>query len=163
MALSSDIKIVRYGTPIGHEPLNKLIVSGQTIYRGSFAGMGAGVGKLKNMASPAATDVILGMVECAGPGAADVSPGLVGDGTLSAQIATGSFLVASGTGADTLDVTTNGTVVYCINENTVGKTSGSSTRPVAGVQLACNADDPSIPAGFVAIKVGTPNSPLGGP
>lgn len=167
MAVTSDIKTIRYGSTDGHQPLNKLVPSGTTVYRGTIAGLigtggsGAKQGQLKNMDSPAATDLVLGILEFAGSGSPNTSPGIAGPANV--EIATGSFILASGTGADALDQTTNGATVYVIDSQTVGKTNGGSTRPAGGVQLSCNADDPSIPSGFVAVKLGTPSSPLGGP
>lgn len=167
MAVTADIKTIRYGSTDGHQPLNKILPSGTTIYRGTIAGLigtggsGAKQGQLKNMDTPAATDLVLGLVEFAGSGYPNTGSGIAGPANV--EIVTGSFILASGTGADALDQTTDGVAVYVIDSQTVGKTNGGSTRPVAGVQLSCNADDSSIPAGFVAVKLGTPNSPLGGP
>lgn len=166
MALTADVLTDRYGSPDGHQPLNKLLPTGVTVYRGSVAGLagtGATQGKLKNEDTVAATDIVLGLVSKAGSGWPNDTQGIVGGTGVTVEIETGSFVLASGTGADALDVTTNGATVYLIDSVTVGKTNGGSTRPVAGIQLACNADDASIPSGFVAVKLGTPNSPLGGP
>jgi hypothetical protein len=167
MALSADILTDRYGTPDGHQPLNKVLPAGTTVYRGSLAGLigtggaGANQGQLKNEDTVASTDIILGIVQKAGSGYSNATVGITGLATV--EIETGSFILASGTGADALGQTTNGATVYAINSYTVGATNGGSTRPVAGVQLSCNADDASIPTGYVAVKLGTPNSPLGGP
>lgn len=169
MAITADIPTTRYGTPDGHQPLNKGLQASITIYRGTIAvlnGTGGHQGYLKDPASPATTDLVIGVIDTGGPGYPNTSPGIVGgstDGAVTANISTGTFLFASGTGADELDVTTNMASVYMIDGQTVGKTNGSSSRPVAGVQMSCNDDDPSIPAGFVAVKLGTPASPLGGP
>jgi hypothetical protein len=166
MALTGDVLTDRYGSPDGHQPLNKLVPTGVTVYRGSVAGIagtGGGQGKMKNESTVATTDIILGLVQKAGSGFPNDTPGIIGGTGVTCEIETGSFILASGTGADALDVTTNGASVYLIDEVTVGKTNGGSTRPVAGIQLACNGDDASIPVGFVAVKLGTPNSPLGGP
>jgi hypothetical protein len=162
MATTTDILTDRYGSPDGHQPLNKFVPSGVTVYRGTVAGIagagGAGVqGQLKNEDTPAATDIVLGLVQKAGSGYSNATPGIAGPA--SVEIETGSFILASGTGADALSQLTNGDTVYLINSTTVGATSASATRPVAGYQLACNADDPSIPAGYVAVKLGT----IGGP
>ncbi len=164
MALTADILTDRYGSPDGHQPLNKVLNTGITVYRGSMAGLygaTAAQGTLKNEDTVASTDIILGIVNKAGSGYSNATVGITGACTV--EIETGSFILASGTGADALGQTTNGATVYAINSFTVGATSGSSTRPVAGIQLSCNADDASIPAGYVAVKLGTPNSPLGGP
>lgn len=166
MALTSDVKTIRYGTPDGHQPLAKGVTSGVTIYRGSVALLASGTGFLKNASSVASGDLVLGIVDEAGAGIANTGPGILGtspSGSTQASIATGSFILASGTGSDALGVTTNALPVYLINETTVGATNGGSTRPLAGIQLSCNADDASIPVGYVAVKLGTPNSPLGGP
>ena len=164
MALTADILTDRYGSPDGHQPLNKVLNTGITVYRGSMAGLygaTAAQGTLKNEDTVASTDIILGIVSKAGSGYSNATVGITGACTV--EIETGSFILASGTGADALGQTTNGDTVYAINSYTVGATSGGATRPVAGIQLACNADDASIPAGYVAVKLGTPNSPLGGP
>jgi hypothetical protein len=165
MALSADILTERFGTPgQGDQPINKTLNTGITIYRGSMAGLygaTAAQGTLKNEDTVASTDLIVGIVQKAGSGYSNATVGITGPCTV--EIETGTFILASGTGADALGVTTNMTTVYAINSYTVGATNGGSTRPVAGVQMACNADDPSIPTGYVAVKLGTPNSPLGGP
>lgn len=163
MSLTADIKTIRYGTPDGHQPLNRGLGASVTVYRGSFA-VQTTTGLLKNGATPATTDIILGVVDSAGPGTADTGPGIVNGttaGAVSVNIATGSFLFATGTGADALTITNNGKPVYAIDESTVGASGGS--RVQAGIQLMDPTSDPSIPTGFVAVKVGTPNSPLGGP
>lgn len=166
MALTSDILTTRYGTGGAEEPLNYGLTAATTVYRGSVALLAAGTGYLKNSATPAATDLVVGLIANAGAGTADTGPGILGgatDGAVTVEIATGSFLLASGTGSDALGVTTNMKTVYLINESTVGATNGGSTRPVAGVQLSCNTSDASIPVGFVAVKLGTATSPVGGP
>ncbi len=166
MALSGDILTIRYGTPDGHQPLNRGLGASVTVYRGSVALQVAATGLLKNAATPASTDIVVGLVAQGGPGYPDTGPGIVGTttaGAVSAMIATGTFLLLSGTGSDQCDITTNNKTVYLVDEKTVGKTDGSATRPVAGVQMMDPTSDPSIPAGFVAVKLGSPNSPLGGP
>lgn len=175
MTLTADIRTTRYGTADGHQPLNKGIQATTTVYRGSVAVLngpgGSNVGYLRNPATPGPSDLVVGMIDEAGPGTSDTGPGITGgatNGAVSANILTGSFILASGTSGDALTVATNMTTVYLIDEKTVGATSapdgsGNPTRPVAGVQLACHTDDPSIPSGFVAVKLGTPASPLGGP
>lgn len=161
-ALTADVLTDRYGSPDGHQPLNKLLNAGITVYRGSVAalyGATAAQGTLKNEATPAATDIVVGLVSKAGSGWPNTAPGIVGGTGVTVEIETGSFILASGTGADALGLTTNGATVYLIDEVTVGATNGGATRPTAGTQLACNADDASIPVGFVAVKLGT----IGGP
>jgi hypothetical protein len=177
MALTSDIRKIRYGSPIDHQPIEYPIgkgASGQTLYRGSVAALSGGTtvtaGYLKNMATPAATDLVVGILDGYGPscGQANTVPGMGGatlntaDGVLTANVQTGTFLLLGGTGADALTVTNVGTQVYLINEDTVGATNGSASRPVAGLLVQVPATDASIPVGMVAVQLGTPNSPWGG-
>jgi hypothetical protein len=173
MATTSDQIIYEYGTPDGNQPLNAGIAANVQLYRGTVALLSAGTaggtkGYLKNADSPSPNDLVLGMLSKYGPGTADTIPGLLGgstDGATSAEILTGSFLMASGTGSDQLSVTTGGQPVYLINATTVGATNGGSTRPLAGIQLPAGdlANLPVGSGGLYPIKLGTPNSPLGGP
>ena len=177
MALTSDIAIVRYGSPIVHQPIEYPVgmgASGQTLYRGSIAAISGGTtvtqGYLKNMATPAATDIVVGVVDGYGPrcGLADIGPGIGGatlntaDGACTANVVTGTFEFQGGTGTDALTITNIQTQVYLINESTVGATNGGSTRPVAGLLVAIPATDASIPAGFVSVQLGTQMAPWGG-
>jgi len=168
MALSSDIVTARYGTPDGHQPIGKGLSATVTIYRGSVAGIdgtGGSAGYLSNMASPATTDIILG-IDGDAIHAPNTTAGITGgssDGDVLVNIETGTFILKSGTGSDALTVATNGATVYLIDEQTVGATNGSNSRPACGVQMASPSEDPSIPTGYVAVKLGTPSSPLGGP
>ena len=177
MALTADVLTTRYGSPIDHQPIEYPVgkgASGQTLYRGSIAALSGGTtvtqGYLKNIATPASSDLVVGVIQGYGPscGQANTGPGIGGatlntaDGVLTANVVTGTFLFLGGTGADALTVTNVQTSVYLINETTVGATSGSSTRPVAGVLVQVPATDASIPVGYVAVQLGTANSPWGG-
>lgn len=172
MTITSDQILYEYGTPDGNQPLNCGIGATVQLYRGTVALMsGSGAvttGYLKNADSPGNADIVLGMVSKYGPGTADSLPGLLGgstNGGTTAEILTGSFLLASGTGSDQLSASTAGTTVYLINSVTVGATSGGGTRPKAGVQLPAG-DLSNLPVGvggLYPIKLGTPSSPLGGP
>jgi len=173
MALTSDVRKIRYGSPITHQPIVFPVgkgSAGQTLYRGSVAAISGGTtvtaGYLKNMATPAAADIVVGLVEGYGPGIADTGPGVVApntsNGAVTAEVATGTFLLASGTGADALSVTQLGQSVYLVDEITVGATSGGSSRPVAGLLIAVPATDASIPTGMCAVQLGTPAAPWGG-
>jgi hypothetical protein len=171
MSITSDQIIYEFGTPDGNQPLNAGIGATVQLYRGTVAllsGSGAvTTGYLKNADSPGSSDLVLGMLSKYGPGTADTLPGMLGgatNGATSAEILTGSFLLQSGTGSDQLSVATAGKTVYLINSVTVGATSASGTRPVAGVQLPAG-DLTNLPVGvggLYPIKLGTPNSPLGG-
>jgi hypothetical protein len=152
MALSKDILVSRVGAEGVHEDLSAPLGSAVTVYGGSFAATRAGY--LANMASPQSTDVVLGLVgEPAGGTYVKTGPGIVGNGSQGAngvwvEILTGSFLMANGTGADALAETDVGASVYAVDEQTVGKTDGSATRPVVGKLLPI---DPTTPTGFVPV------------
>ena len=156
MALSADIKIIRYGVVDAHPPLTKGLTAASTVYRGSVATTRSGY--LVAPSTPQSGDIVWGLVANGGPGISDTGPGILGaspSGTTPVEIATGDFLLAGGTGSDALTVTNEGAVVYLINETTVGATNGGSTRPVAGLLVATPTSDPTIPTGFVAVTLGT--------
>ncbi len=178
MALTSDIAVYRYGTPSIHQPIEYPIgkgASGQTLYRNSVALLSGGTtvtqGYLKNAASPATNDIVVGLVGDYGPscGQPNTVPGLGGtvlntaDGVLTANVETGTFLLLSGTSSDAITVTNVGETCYLINENTVGATNpGGNTRCAAGLVVQVPATDASIPTGYVAVQLGTPSTPWGG-
>lgn len=64
----------------------------------------------------------------------------------------GCFAFASGTAGDAVTQATVGKLVYAINDHTVGATSSSGTRPIAGLVLEIRAD------GYVWVEVGPQNS-----
>lgn len=174
-ALTLDILKTRYGSQANHQPIEYPVgkgAAGQTLYRGSIAAISGGTtvtkGYLKNIATPAATDHVVGVIDGYGPscGLADTAPGVVApntsDGAVTALVVTGTFEFLGGTGADALTITNIQTPVYLIDERTVGATDGGSTRPVAGLLVAIPATDASIPVGSVAVQLGTQNSPWGG-
>ena len=158
MALTKDVLYRRVGSEGVHQPIAAPLGAAVTVYRNSIALLSAGVGAtqgyLKNASSPASGDIVIGMVgEIAGGTAAQTGPGIIGNGTDGGVIInceTGSFLLASGTGADALTETNAGATVYVIDEVTVGLTNGGSTRPVAGTMLPLT---PDIPTGFVPVKL----------
>jgi hypothetical protein len=152
MAVTKDQLLWEFGTPDPHQPLNAGVGATVQLYRGTIAGLtgtGANAGYLKNMDTPASTDVVIGMINKGGPGYPDTIPGILGgatNGAVTAEILTGTFLLASGTGADQLSVATAGSNVYVINSITVGATSGGGTRPLAGVQMPAG-DLTNLPVG----------------
>lgn len=161
MALTADIKIVRFGTPGNStQPVNQPIKASSTVYRGSVATTRSGY--LVAATSPASsTDIVWGLIEKAGPGTADTGPGIAGgstDGAVTAEIATGTFFLASATGAGAITQASVGKVCYLLNENTVTLTAG--TLPIAGVVEAYDANVNA--PGPVAVKLGTNTIP-GGP
>jgi hypothetical protein len=175
MSLTSDVLKTRYGSPINHQPIERPIGVGTlTLYRGSVALVSGGTtvtaGYLKNAATPASNDIVIGILDGYGPtcGVADTVPGMggsvlnTGNGALTANVVTGAFLLAGGTSSDALTITNINKNVYLIDEITVGATDGSGTRPVAGLLVAIPATDASIPTGMVAVNLGTSASPWGG-
>jgi len=165
MALSKDVHIERYGVGgSADQPLNFGIKASTTVYRGSIALTASGV--LKNASSPASTDLCWGLIQQCGPESADTGPGIANgssvDGVVSADVATGTFFLASGANTDQLGATTLGKPVYVIDEVTVGATSGGGTRPVAGVHVATETRTQAL--GSYAIKLGSGiTGPVGGP
>lgn len=165
MALTGDIKILQYGVPDLYPPIQQGIGATVQLYRGSIAltnGPSSSVnpGYLKNASAPTSTDVCWGLLEMYDPtcGAVDSIPGLLGgatNGATRAQIRQGSFFLKSASGADQLSQSTVGQTVYVVDEQTVGLTSGSGTRPVAGVHEAV---DPTQPSTLFAISLGSAQS-----
>jgi hypothetical protein len=158
-ALTGDVKIIEYGIPDGGQQLiPQPLPANTTVYRGSIAltnGPNSSVspGYIKNAHVPTSTDVCWGVLsDYAGGTAAALGPGMTGGTGISCNIQTGAFFLASGSGADQLSQSTVGQTVYVIDEVTVGATSGSGTRPVAGVHLAV---DPTQASTLFAIKLGS--------
>jgi hypothetical protein len=158
-ALTADIPIVRYGTP-GNEtqPVNLNLKATTTVYRGSIALTRSGIAVPALNANLLSTDIAWGVYENAGPGTADTGPGILGgsvDGAVTVEVATGTFFLASSTGADALGPTTLGKTVYVYDEQTVAATAGS--RPVAGVHLYTDSTRTDAP-GVYAIRLGSNES-----
>ena len=167
MALTADVKTIRFGSPGNStQPMNFGLTASATVYRGSIATTRAGY--LVAASSPQSTDTTWGIIDKAGAGTADINPGIVGgttNGSVTVEIATGSFFLANGTGADAITQANVGSLVYVINETTVGLTSNGNTRPVAGTceglasALAANLNLGTM----VAVKVGNASGTTGGP
>lgn len=162
MALTADIKIIRYGTPgNATQPVNQPVTALAQLYRGAIAATRSGY--CVEMTTPQSTDVVWGLYEAYGPGFADTIPGMVGgttNGAVTVEIATGSFYLNNGTSGDLITQANVGAPCYVINENTVGLTSGGGTRPVAGVVESLI--QPPNTTGMVAVKMGS-NKGSGGP
>jgi len=152
MALTKDAKITRFGVPSLHEPLSIPLHASTTVYAGSFALTATADGLVKNSASPASTDTVWGVIQ------RQVTCGS-SSASVSAEIETGSFYFAAGANSDALVQADIGKVVYVIDEVTVGKTTGSGTRPVAGTLLNI---DTTLPGGY-AVKVGSAPPGTGSP
>lgn len=165
MTVSNDLHTYRYGTPgNASQPVSQPLGAGVTIYRGQIAGTDTN-GNLKNMDTPASTDVVWGLVDqVSGGSQAETGPGITnsgGSGAVTVDVATGSFMLLNGgSGGDALTQASIGKTVYVIDSQTVGATSASTTRPVAGVLIAI---DPSLsPGREFAVKLGS-NQSSGGP
>jgi predicted RecA/RadA family phage recombinase len=160
MALTSDIKITRYGSWDGHEYDAQPMGASVTVYRGSLATTNAS-GDIINANNSDNTSTCWGLIDHVGPnpGVIDGGPGITNSGSAGAiqvEIATGTFFLASSTGSDQLSQATVGKVVYVYNENTVAAT-GSGSRCVAGVHVAVDTTQP----GGYAIRLGS-NQSTGG-
>jgi hypothetical protein len=154
--LTQNTFVFRYGTGDNSQPTSYPIGANQTLYYGEVALLsGSGsvtTGYLKNAATAGSADIVAGMVgDPAGGTYVETGSGIVGgttDGAVWANVQTGAFFFQSGTGSDQLSEATAGKTVYYGGENSSGPlamaTSGSSTRPVLGVQLA---QDPGIAGG----------------
>jgi hypothetical protein len=159
MALTADIPTERYGTP-GNEaqPVNFAVKAATTIYRGSIAITRSGIAVPALNANLLSTDVCWGVYEQAGPGTADIGPGILGgsvDGAVTVEVATGTFFLASSTGAGLLGPTTLGKTVYVYDEQTVSASAGS--LPIAGVHIYTDTTRTGAPGPY-AIKLGSNES-----
>lgn len=159
--LTADIPIVGLGD-LGNanQPVNLNLKATTTVYRGSVALTRSGVAVPAQNANLLSTDVCWGLYENAGPGTADTGPGITGgtvDGQVTVEVRTGTFFLASSTGADALGVTTLGKTVYVYDEQTVAATSGGAARPIAGVHIYTDSTRTDAP-GTYAIKLGSNES-----
>lgn len=154
MAVTTDQLYRRVGAEGVHQPIGVGLGATVTVYRNTIALLDGTTKWLKNAATPAATDIIIGMVgEIAGGTAAQTGPGITGTSTAGAVLInceTGTFLLASGTGADALVAADAGATVYVVDEVTVGKTNGGSSRPTAGTMMPLT---PDMPTGYVPVKL----------
>jgi hypothetical protein len=154
MTVTSDQLYRRVGAEGVHQPIAAPLTASVTVYRNTIALLDGTTRYLKNADSPAATDKVIGMVGSAAGGTApNYNQGITGGSTNGAVVVdceTGTFLLASGTGADALTEADAGNDVYVVDSITVGKTNGGSTRPVAGEMLPI---DVTTPTGYVAVKL----------
>jgi hypothetical protein len=155
--LTNDQKIVRYGTADGHQPGVQPQKSNTNIYAGTVAVTRGGY-LIDPMAAVQTTDVCWGMINGQQDGAPHTVAPMAGgavDGTHQLDFDTGSFYLLPGTAGDALAQSDVGSTVYLIDGVTVGKTSGSSTRPIAGVLEALGVAQYS---GLVAVRLGNNQS-----
>ena len=164
MAITTDQKIVRYGTGDKDEPIAKGIKATVKVYRGTLA-VTDSTGYLKDPSSAVATtDTCWGMIQKVrtGDGQIDGGPGITGgatDGAVGAEIEQGTFFLGSSTGGDQLSVTPEGTTVYIYDGITVAATNGGSTRSPAGKHVATEKVQGVT---MFAIKLGNNQSTGGG-
>lgn len=154
--LTKDTKLIQYGSGDGNQPESYPVGANQQLYSGAVAlvsGSGSTTaGYLKNAATPGTSDYVVGMLGEPEGGVFGVGPCFpvagTTDGSLWAQVRTGSFFFQSGTGSDLLSATTNGKTVYYGGENATGPIAcavvGTPARPVLGTQLP---QDPGIAGG----------------
>ena len=156
MALTKDVFANRWGAEGKHEPLSLPLGSSATVYSGSIAATRSGY--LAPISTPQSTDVVFGLIgEPAGGTYVKTGPGIVGNGSqgvngVAVEVLTGSFILAYASGADAFAATDIGVAAYVVDEVTVGKTNGTNTRPQAGLVMALNDTDPTIPSGFCAVQ-----------
>ena len=159
--MTGDGQTYQYGTGDNHGTIAYGVGANQQLYSGEVAlvsGSGSTTaGLLKNGATYGSQDRVVGMLgEIAGGTGVKTSnfyPLPTVDGTASAglwiDVQTGTHMFQSGSGADQLSASTNGTTVYYGGENSIGPiacaTSSGGTRPVLGTQIP---QDPGIAGGF---------------
>lgn len=148
MALTQDCHLVRYGVPDGHQLVAAPVKAAAQLYHGAVGLLRSGF--LINAASPASTDIIVGMVQqTTGSSPPETGPGILGgtnDGDIWVDCATGTFGFQSGTGSDAITEANAGQLVYYQGENSAGPiaaaTSGGGTRPQLGYVVPI---DPTMP------------------
>lgn len=86
------------------------------------------------MGTTATGKIALGVANCT----ADNSAGAAGD--INVEIMRGVFKFANSASGDAIALTDYGTNCYIVDNQTVAKTSGSSTRSIAGVVRGVDAD-----------------------
>lgn len=124
---SKNIPVVQ-----GVLPLDLPVAASERFFNNSLVALstvGASAGFAKRPAL--ASDVVLGV--CNVPEGVDNTSGA--NGAKRVQFRSGIFGFESGAGGDALAAVDIGSVVYASDDHTVNKTSGSGTRPAAGVLI----------------------------
>lgn len=151
-ALTSDVPTTRYGVDgDAHQPTSYPVAASSKPWGGAVAVLYGGY--LVAASTPSSDQLVVGIMQRT----ADNSAGAAGD--IVAEVETGSFFLFGGTSADALTQADVGQPVYLIDEITVGKTNGSSTRPVAGVLRAIDATRAG--GDKYAVTLGTPAQSAG--
>lgn len=157
MSTTKDLKIIRYGTPDGHQPTYQPIQSAVSLFAGQLAITRSGY-LIQPDTSVTSTDKVWGILNGLYDSAPPVTSPLTGGTTAGLHLAgidTGSFWLTPGTSSDALTQADVGATVYAIDGNTVGKTDGGAARPVAGKLAEIGT---GITAGYVAVTVGDDQS-----
>lgn len=160
MAVTKDQKTIRYGTPDGHQPTAQPVKAAAQLYAGTIALTASGYAK--SAATVASTDICWGLYNGLLNGTPTTSTPITGgstDGAVVVGIDTGSFYLQNGTNSDAITQADVGALCYVIDEVTVGKTNGSSSRPVAGRIMSIGT---AQYAGMIAVLLGN-NQTTGSP
>jgi hypothetical protein len=156
MAVTKDVKTIRYGTQDGHQPTAQPMAASVSIYAGTIAVTRAGYAQPAH--TPTNADICWGIYNGLNNGSPTVSTPIT-NGTTAGDIVigidTGTFWLTPGTSSDALTQADVGATVYVVDEVTVGKTDGSNTRPVAGKLAAIGTGQY---AAFVAVTLGSDQS-----
>ena len=155
--MTTDAKIIRYGTQDGHQPTSQPMQSSVSLYIGRVAVTRAGY-LINPDTAVQSTDLCWGMINGIIDAAPTTTSPMAGGTTAGlhfAGIDTGSFWLTPGLSSDALTQADVGNPVYLIDGLTVGKTSGSSTRPVAGKLEKLGTGQYS---GLVAVLIGDDQS-----
>jgi hypothetical protein len=138
MAVTTDQKIIQYEQEGVQLPDTEQPATAATqFYRGTIALLRSGY--CVEATSPTSTDICLGLYNDVGVASnlAVQGPGFLSptgaDGQVNMRIRRGTFYLASSTGGDAITQANVGAACYVYNEITVALTSGSSTRPQAGI------------------------------
>lgn len=159
--MTTDAKIIRYGTQDGHQPTSQPIESTVSLYVGRVAVTRAGY-LIDADTAVQSTDTCWGMLNGIIDSAPTTTSPMSGGTTHGLHIAgidTGSFYLTSGADADALTQADVGATVYLIDGLHVGKTDGSATRPPAGKLAEIGQGQYS---GLVAVTIGN-NTSTGSP
>lgn len=150
---TKDIQIFRYGTPDGHQQLTWPVGANVSLFAGTVAVSRSGF-LIDPSAAVQSGDVVLGMILGQAGSNPVVSTPIVGgttNGTVNAQIETGSFFLNSGSSGDAIAQANAGAIVFLIDHQTVGLTNGGSGgRPPAGRVLAID----NTQGGGIAVQLG---------
>lgn len=161
MAVTHDIKTIRYGTVDGHQPTYQPMGASVSVYAGTIA-LTDSAGLAKSAATPASTDtcwgIFNGLLNGTPTTSSPVSNGTTA-GVNTIGIYTGSFWLTPGSSGDAIVQADVGKTCYVIDEVTVGLTDGGGTRPVAGKILEIGL---AQYAGLVAVLLGN-NQSTGSP